>query len=280
VIDPMRIALCNEVIAHLPFARQCAFAAACGYDALEVAPFTLGEEPHLLGAGDRIAARRAATDAGIALASLHWLLVKPAGLSITSADANVRARTLDVMRRLIGLAAELGAKVLVHGSPGQRRLPNGPGREASSARGREAFAAIAADAEQAGVTYCIEPLAEKETNFVNRITEAAAIVEAIGSPAVRTMLDCSAASNTEVEPVAALLDRWLPTGKIAHLQVNDRNRRGPGQGNDAFAPVFAALRRHGYNRIVAVEPFDYQPDGAASAARAIGYIRGILEALP
>jgi hypothetical protein len=30
---------------------------------------------------------------------------------------------------------------------------------------------------------------------------------------------------------------------------------------------------------VAVEPFDYVPDGPAAAARAIGYIKGILEAL-
>jgi D-psicose/D-tagatose/L-ribulose 3-epimerase len=36
----MRIALCNEVIATLPFERQCEFAAALGYDGLEIAPFT------------------------------------------------------------------------------------------------------------------------------------------------------------------------------------------------------------------------------------------------
>jgi hypothetical protein len=30
---------------------------------------------------------------------------------------------------------------------------------------------------------------------------------------------------------------------------------------------------------VAVEPFDYVPDGPGAAARAIGYIKGILEAI-
>jgi sugar phosphate isomerase/epimerase len=66
---------------------------------------------------------------------------------------------------------------------------------------------------------------------------------------------------------------------IAHVQVNDRNRRGPGQGEQRFAPLFAALKRHGYAGDVAVEPFDYVPDGPGAAARAIGYIHGILEAL-
>jgi sugar phosphate isomerase/epimerase len=83
----------------------------------------------------------------------------------------------------------------------------------------------------------------------------------------------------EKEPLNALVDRWLPKGVIAHVQVNDRNRRGPGQGEQRFAPLFASLKRHGYPGDVAVEPFDYVPDGPGAAARAIGYIKGILEAL-
>jgi sugar phosphate isomerase/epimerase len=83
----------------------------------------------------------------------------------------------------------------------------------------------------------------------------------------------------ESEPPAAVVDRWLPTGRVAHVQVNDRNRRGPGEGEDRFAPVFAALNRNGYRGVVAIEPFEYIPDGPACAARAIGYVRGILEVL-
>jgi sugar phosphate isomerase/epimerase len=46
-----------------------------------------------------------------------------------------------------------------------------------------------------------------------------------------------------------------------------------------FAPVFAALHRNGYDGTVAVEPFDYVPDGAGAAAFAAGYLRGIRESL-
>ena len=41
----MKFALCNEVLQPLPFEQQCAMAAALGYDALEVAPFTLAADP-------------------------------------------------------------------------------------------------------------------------------------------------------------------------------------------------------------------------------------------
>ncbi len=275
----MKLSLCNEVVADLPFERQCVLAAELGYDGLEVAPFTFGDEPHLLPAGTRAGIRRAAADAGVRVSGLHWLLVKPAGLSLTSPDAALRARTVDVLVRLVGLCAELEGDVLVHGSPAQRRLPDGPDGAAARGWAVDALATVGEAARAAGVVHCLEPLSPRETNFVNRIAEAAAIVEAIGNPALRTMIDCSAAGLAEAEPVADLIDRWLPTGLVAHVQVNDANRRGPGQGEQRFAPILAALARQNYRGWVAVEPFDYVPDGPGSAARAAGYLRGIEETL-
>ncbi|HYG56343.1 MAG TPA: sugar phosphate isomerase/epimerase family protein [Burkholderiales bacterium] len=275
----MRIALCNEVIAPMPFPRQCEYAAKLGYDGLEVAPYTLSDEPHRLGAAQIAAARSAAEDAGVAVTGLHWLLLKPAGLSISTREESVRRKTIDVMRVFIDQCAELGGRYLVHGSPHQRRVDPGDTRAAAMARAQESFAAVADHAAKAGVLYCIEPLAADQTPLINTLEEAARMVEAIGSPFVKTMLDCSSAGRMESTPLPALVDHWLPRGMIAHVQVNDRNRRGPGQGEQRFAPLLAALVRQGYAGDVAVEPFDYVPDGPGAAARAIGYIRGILEAI-
>lgn len=270
----MRISLCNEVVRDLDFAAQCGLAAALGYDGLEVAPFTLdAEAPHLLPPSRRAELRRAAADAGIAITSLHWLLVAPAGLSITGADPALRARTLDVMERLVGLAADLGATLLVHGSPAQRRVA----AEGDAARAEEAMARAGAWAAQHGLTYCLEPLDAGQTNWCRTVAEAAEVVRRIGNPALRTMLDACAAGNGEAETVVRLLERWVPTGLVAHVHLNDRNRRGPGQGEDRFGPVLAALRRTAYAGFCAVEPFDYIPDGPTCAARAIGYLRALQE---
>jgi D-psicose/D-tagatose/L-ribulose 3-epimerase len=275
----VKIALCNEVIAALPFERQCAFARAVGYDGLEIAPMTLSDEPHRLPAARRAELRRMAADAGVPITGLHYVLRAPAGLSITSADETVRSRTVEVMRALCGLAAELGAKYLVHGSPQQRELA--PGYEAEGRkRGVACFAAVAEAAEGADVTYCIEPLSPDQTAFVNTVAEAATIVLDINSRAIKTMIDCSAAARGgEIEPVPDLMRKWLPTGLIAHVHLNDPNRRGPGEGDLRFGPILAALRDGGYPGMAAIEPFDYQPDGPACAARSIGYIRGLIEAL-
>ena len=66
---------------------------------------------------------------------------------------------------------------------------------------------------------------------------------------------------------------------IAHVQVNDGNRRGPGEGEHQFTSVLATLKRHKYAGWIGVEPFVYVPDGKACAARSIGYLHGIMEGL-
>lgn len=273
-MERLRVALCNEVLRELDGARQCALAAALGYDGLELAPFTLDEAPHLLPAARIAAVRRSAQDAGIVISGLHWLLIRPSGLSLTDPDPAVRARTIEVMRRLVALCAELGGEYLVHGSPAQRRLPEAGAAEAR-AWALEAFHAAAEAAAAAGVRYCLEPLSRDETNFINTIAEAAEVIAAIGGHGLYTMLDASAATRTEAEPPAALARRWLPTGLIGHVHLNDTSRRGPGQGGTPIAPILGALRAGGYRYWIGIEPFEYVPDGPTSAARAIGYVRGI-----
>lgn len=270
----MKIALCNEVLGTMPFAEQCAFAAGLGYDGLEVAPFTLGAEPHLMPATERRDLKAIAADHGLAITGLHWLLVTPEGLSVTSPNDGVRARTRDVIERLVDLCADLGGTVLVHGSPKQRTLADG---DRARDRAVTMFRAAGEAAAAAGVTYCLEPLAPNETDLVNTVEQAVALIDEAGSDGLATMIDTSAAGQAEAVPVPALLDRWLPTGRIAHVQLNDTNRRAPGQGSDDFAAILAALERNTYTGVAAVEPFVYTPDGPSTAARAIGYLQGIAE---
>jgi len=275
----MRIALCNEVLAGMPLERQCEYAAGLGYDGLEIAPFTLNASPEKISTAEAAKIRRVVEASGLVVTGLHWLLVKPDGLSLTDPDASIRGRTIEVMLRLTALCAELGGAVLVHGSPKQRQIAPGETLATALARLRDGLAQAASAAGKAGVIYCIEPLSRRETSLVNTIAEAADLVRSISHPHLRTMIDCSAAGQTEAESIPSLIDRWLPTGLIAHLQVNDPNRRGPGQGEMKFAPILAALKRHDYAGTIAVEPFDYSPDGPGVAAFSSGYLRGLREAL-
>lgn len=55
----MRISLCNEVILPMPFPKQCEYAAKLGYDGLEIAPYTLAEDPSHMSPALVAASRRA-----------------------------------------------------------------------------------------------------------------------------------------------------------------------------------------------------------------------------
>lgn len=267
----IKVALCNEMLRDLPFAAQCAQAAALGYDALEIAPFTLGDAPHRLSRDMLAQVRRALADAGLGMSGLHMLLQKPDGLSITSTDRNVARLTREVGEGFIALCAELGGRYLVHGSARQRELT--AGREAEGQAAAMAyFDAMARAAARAGVVYCVEPLAPDLTRYLNTVAEGAQIADAIGSPALRTMLDCAHASH-EARSIPGLIADYVASGHIAHIHVNDPNRRGPGQGALDFRPIVAAIKASGFRGTVGVEPFVYEPDGLTCARDSLRYLR-------
>src|SRR5260370_23706335 len=99
----MRIALCNEVLGDMALERQCEYAAALGYDGLEIAPFTLSTSPEKISTADAAKIRATVEASGLVVTGLHWLLVKPEGLSLTHPDPPVRTRTLAATAPPLGL---------------------------------------------------------------------------------------------------------------------------------------------------------------------------------
>ena len=79
----MRIALCNEVLAGMALEQQCATAAALGYDGLEIAPFTLSDAPEKITTAEAAKIRAMVESSDLVVTGLHWLLVKPEGLSFS-----------------------------------------------------------------------------------------------------------------------------------------------------------------------------------------------------
>ncbi len=86
----MMLSLCNEVLGDLPFAEQCRLAQSLGYGGLELAPFTVSADPSAMTMAQAQQLARIAQDHGLVITGLHWLLVKPEGLSITHPEAAVR----------------------------------------------------------------------------------------------------------------------------------------------------------------------------------------------
>ncbi|MCC6126962.1 MAG: sugar phosphate isomerase/epimerase [Pirellulales bacterium] len=270
----MQFAFCNEAYVNWPFERVCGDLAACGYGGVEIAPFTLDEDPR------RIDERRAAEvgeiarRAGIEVVGLHWLLAKPDGFHLTAPDDALRKRTVEFLRHLARLCAAMGGRVMVFGSPKQRSILPGEKAEDVFRRAADAFRAVCEVAGPLGVTLAVEPLAPAETDFLNTAAETVRLIEAVDHPACRLHLDVKAMSS-EPGPI----DRIILDNRrdLAHFHANDPNRRGPGTGTVDFAPIAQALKTIGYDGCVSVEVFDYTPDGPTIARTSLEYLKRMFD---
>jgi len=276
--SPIKISICNELFQGWPIEKVFQYAAQLGYDGVEIAPYTLADSVTEIPPKRRKAIRLAAEENGIEIAGLHWLLAKPEGLSINHPDEIIRIRTQEYMEALIHFCADIGGKILVHGSPHQRTVQEGWDLQESWNFAKETFRVCLKTAQKRNVLYCIEPLAHVNTNFINTVAEAIRLVKEMRHPNFKMVFDCRSASIEERSASEALL-RAFDSGYLRHVHVNDANGRGPGFGETDFIPILKNLVKTGYKDYISVEVFDFSPDPLTVASRSIGYLKGILETL-
>ena len=250
-----RHAICNETFEKWPFDEACQAIRKAGYTGIEIAPFTLAESPAEFSAAQRRDYRDIMASEGLSFVGLHWLMMSPQGLHVTTGDVELRRKSWDHVRALIDLCADLGPRgVMVFGSPKQRSTTGGLSREQATRHFAEGFASIAPHAGAREVTVLVEALPGAQSDVVQTIEEAMAIVREIGSPWIQTMFDVH---NTldEREPHAALVDRYFD--HIRHVHANELDGRHCGTGSYDFKPVFEVLRRRHYAGWVSLEAFDF-----------------------
>ncbi len=268
-------AICNEVFEHWPLDKTCASLRRIGYSGIEIAPFTLAKTPGEITHAERKRHRATIQDHGLTFAGLHWLMVSPQGLHVTTPNREVRERSWRHIADLIDLCADLGDNgVMVFGSPKQRSTAEGSTRAQATINFTAGLAGVAPHAESRGVTILVEALPAGQCDVINTLEEAVAIVNQIASPAVRTMFDTHNAVD-EVEPHAALVDRYFDL--IRHVHINEMDGRHPGTGDYDFKPLFEVLRRRGYHRWVSLEAFDFSFGAEKIAADSLHYIEKEIE---
>jgi len=273
----MRHAICNEIFEGWTFPAAAKAIRAAGYEGIEIAPFTLGDSPAQITVEQRRQIRSTIDSEGLKFVGLHWLMVSPKGLHVTTPDRTLRERSWRHIRELIDLAADLGPGgaqengVMVFGSPKQRSTIDGSTVAEAVARYVEGLADVAGHALERHVTILVEALPRNQSDVVNSLDEAASIVRQIASPAIRTMFDTHNAVD-ETEPHAALVEKYFDL--IRHVHVNEMDGKHPGMGDYDFKPVLATLRRLNYQRWISLESFDFSFGAERIARESIEYLNG------
>jgi sugar phosphate isomerase/epimerase len=274
MMPTMKFAICNETFLDWPFEKAFGFAAKCGYMGIEIAPFTLNHDARKITPAQREEVRRLADAEDLEVVGLHWLLAKTSGLHLTSPEADVRRRTAEYVQDLARLCRDVGGSRMIFGSPQQRNILPGVTPQQAFDYAAGVVGECAGVLEETGVTLCLEPLAPAEVNFLNTAAEGVRLIETIGHPQVRLILDCKAMSS-EAVPIPELIHRHHDL--LAHFHANDPNLQGPGFGKREFGPIFKALGEVDYRGWVSVEVFDYAPGAERLARESIDYMRRTLE---
>ena len=271
-MDTVKFAICNEIFQNWKIEDTFTFAAQTGYDAVEIAPFTLANSVTDLSAQERQRLKDAAAKAGIGISGIHWVLVKPEGLYINHRDAEVRRRTGAYFSDLVDFCADIGGRFMVVGSPQQRNVMPGVSREQAREWAAETFRGPLKRAEDRHVVICLEPLSPAETNFINTAAEAVDFAGQFSSPCFQILLDVKAMCS-ESKPIPQIIRESWP--HFAYFHANDRNLKGPGFGDVDFLPIATALREVGYQGYVSVEVFEFEEGPEVIARRSLSYLASV-----
>lgn len=261
---PMKFAICQELFESTPWEDQCRVIADIGYTGVELAPFSITDDLASVPDSRLAHIRSVATNHGLEIIGLHWLLAKTEGLHLTSPDPDVQARTVAYLRLLARTCAALGGRVLVFGSPQQRNLLPEVSTEQAMEIAASVFREATAEFAACDVRLCMEPLTKKETDFVNTCAEAVELIQRVDHPSFVLHQDVKAMLGAESDSVVSLIHQYRDI--CGHFHVNDTNLLGPGMGETDFAPILQALYDVDYSGWVSVEVFDYSP-GAEQIAR-------------
>jgi len=270
--SPFRYSICNEIFEKWDFAKACKTARQMGYAGLEIAPFTLGDSVDDISPARRKELRDIIHSEGLTFAGMHWLLITPKWLHITTADKSVRERSWEYVEKLVDFCGDLGRDgKMVLGSPKQRAT-QGNSRQEATRYLAEGLAKIAPRAAARRATICMEALDHSQTDVVNTLAEAAAIVEQVRHPAIQTMFDFHNIPD-ETEKPEVLVRRYR--SMIRHVHINEMDGRHPGTGNFDFLPVLRVLKETKYTGWVSLEVFDNKPGAEKIGSEAMVYLKNL-----
>lgn len=246
-----------EAVAYGDLADACYTLGRLGYDAVELAV----RDP----AAVSVASLREIGLPVVALGTGQAYLAE--GLSLSSADEEVRRGAVNRLRAHVRLAADVGALVIV----GLVR-----GRAGSDPRARErlleSLRESARGAEAAGVRLALEPINRYETDLLPTVDAALDLADAVASDALGIVADTFHMNIEEQNPFAAVRRAG---DRLWHLHLADTNRLAPGWGHLDLVRLFDTLREIGYQGAISAEVRP-EPSFEAAARQTAQTVRAVL----
>ena len=192
----------------------------------------------------------------------------PGAIKLTGPEIDP-AKQMAYVTAALGRLKRLGIKIVVFGSGGARRVPDGFSKDDAFAQLVDFCRRIAPVARENGITIVVEPLRKQETNIINTAREGLALVRAVDRPEIRLLVDYYHLAEESEDP--AIIAEAGPL--LAHTHIaNPKGRVYPlSLDESAYAGFFANLCKIGYAGRISVEAST--KDFAAEAPKSLALLR-------
>ncbi len=173
----------------------------------------------------------------------------PPDLKITGPAVNFAALK-EFVTTALQRAHQAGVKVIVFGSGGARRIPDGFDRDEAWQQIIAFCQMLAPVAQAQGVTVVVEPLNVAECNVLTSVGECARLVRQINHPAIRLLVD----AYHLLRDHDSMDDIYANRDILAHVHVATiPNRLAPGMEDCDLGAFFKMLVRSGYTGRISIE---------------------------
>ncbi len=180
-----------------------------------------------------------------------------------------KARQDEHLKRALARVARLGARHVILNNGKSRLVPEGFPREQAQAQLVEFCRRAAEEAGRHDLTVLLEPLRPEDTNLVNTVADALALVRAVDHPHFEMMVDYSFLMLQKDDPKSL-----REAGRhLKHVHIANPNGRvyPMDEAESDYASFFGVLAEIGYRGGLSVHAGT--KDFAAEAPRAITFLR-------
>ena len=230
---------------------------------VELAPSKIWKDPIQVDIKEQKKMRELFESHKLKLVGFHALLYGLPHLQMFSTDEN-SPFFLDYLKRLTDLCSNLGGKLMIFGSPNNRKL-NGFSYEDCLIKSKKLFNELATYCESRDIIFCIEPLAKKDCEFITTLKEGGKLVKEVGHPNLGLHIDTKTLHETNEDLNEIIMEFG---SAIKHFHISDPGlvQLGlQGVNHDLYGNI---LRRHDYEGFLSLEmrKSELDPRGALKAS--------------
>jgi D-psicose/D-tagatose/L-ribulose 3-epimerase len=192
--------------------------------------------------------------------------VMGAGRDPSHDGEEIQRAGVSYLKHLVDATATMGGKIVggpIYAAVGRTWQATPQQRQRELQRCAANLREVGDYAAARGIVLAMEPLNRFETSFINLAEQAVELVEMIGSPAIRIMLD-TFHMNIEEKHLGRAIETAAPY--LVHVHANENDRGIPGSGHVAWDDVASALKGINYSGALVIESFTTEVKEIARAA--------------